>query len=259
MGDNARVPAQPYDAFAPHFDAWQRAFGAAYDDLILTRVLQALRVHAPSAQTVVDLGIGTGDLVLALARHGYRVVGVDRSRPMLAVAAAKARAAGLRNPPVFYEQDVRTLNLSEPVDAAICVYTVINQLTVADDLARAFASVHAALLPGGVFLFELNLPVSYARYWSGTEVTQLADGTIVRREHRREATGLIILAEVTIQQLRDGRVEEARDQIAQRPYADHEIESALASTGFTLIACERFNPFAPADEPCKALWVVRKG
>src|SRR5262245_58319254 len=67
-----RVP-QPYDAFAPHFDAWQRAFGGAYDDLILPRVLAALARHPRPVCRVVDLGIGTGDLVVALARAGYAV------------------------------------------------------------------------------------------------------------------------------------------------------------------------------------------
>ena len=85
--------AEPYDVFARHFDAWQQAFGGPYDDLILPRVLAALARHAPPVRRVADLGIGTGDLVVALARAGYAVVGVDRSPAMLAVARAKVAAA----------------------------------------------------------------------------------------------------------------------------------------------------------------------
>jgi len=103
------------DHFAPHFDAWQRAFGGAYDDLILPRLLHALARHTQRVWRVVDLGIGTGDLVVALARAGYAVVGVDRSPAMLEVARAKI--AALQPPPLLLQQDLRALRLDAASDA----------------------------------------------------------------------------------------------------------------------------------------------
>ena len=38
-----------YDEFAPYFDAWQDAFGGAYDALVLPRVTALLDRHAPGA------------------------------------------------------------------------------------------------------------------------------------------------------------------------------------------------------------------
>jgi ubiquinone/menaquinone biosynthesis C-methylase UbiE len=140
-----------YDVLAPYFDAWQRAFGCVYDDLILPRVVEALARHAPDARRVADLGIGTGDLAVALARRGFEVTGVDRAPAMLAVAREKARAAGVVL--TLVEQDLRALALPAPVDAAVCVYTVVNQLTDDGDLARALAAVHANLRPAGLFVF----------------------------------------------------------------------------------------------------------
>jgi SAM-dependent methyltransferase len=43
---------------------------------------------------LVDLGCGTGRLLIPLALRGYWVLGVDLSAAMLAVAREKARAAG---------------------------------------------------------------------------------------------------------------------------------------------------------------------
>ena len=94
--DMTAVVPVAYDRFAPHFDAWQRAFGGAYDDLILPRLLTALRGHPWPIRRVVDLGIGTGDLVVALAREGYAVIGVDRSPAMLGVAARQDRGVRSR-------------------------------------------------------------------------------------------------------------------------------------------------------------------
>jgi SAM-dependent methyltransferase len=244
--------AVSYDGFAPHFDAWQRAFGSAYDDLILPRLLDALARHG-AGRRVADLGAGTGDLVMALAARGYRVVAVDRSAAMLERARVKVHGAALAEPPRFVLQDLRALRLDAPVDTVVCVYTVINQLTGEGDLARAFAAVAANLVPAGMFLFEVNLPAAYARYWSGTETTHLDDAVVVRT-HRRLSGAPLIEAEVTIR--RDGG-EEMHDRIEQRLYSDAEIETALVAAGFVLVERDTYDPFGDAVAT-KALWVARR-
>ena len=146
--------AEPYDVFASHSTPGSRHPG----DRTTTSSCRGYWRRSPGTRhrwrRVSDLGIGTGDLVVALARAGYAVVGVDRSPAMLAVARAKVAAASPTpaRAPVLVQQDLRALDLDAPVDAAVCVYTVINQLTGDGDLARALVSVHAALEPGGLFL-----------------------------------------------------------------------------------------------------------
>src|SRR3954451_20284028 len=51
--------------------------------------------HCPRPGRLLDLGCGTGRLLLPFARRGYWVLGVDLSGEMLKVAAEKARAAGV--------------------------------------------------------------------------------------------------------------------------------------------------------------------
>jgi SAM-dependent methyltransferase len=224
-----------YDAFAPHFDAWQRSFGCAYDELIQPRITDLLARHAPSARRVVDLGIGTGDLAIALARRGLEVVGVDRAPAMLAVAREKAAAAGVSL--MLLEQDLRVVRLPEPADVALCVYTVMNQLTGEGDLARALAAIRVSLVPGGLFVFELNLPASYARYWNGEEAVDVGDALIVRTSRRRPGSS-VIEAEVSIRRRTCCGFDEVVDCIAQRPYEDAEVEVALASGGFIVLERE---------------------
>jgi SAM-dependent methyltransferase len=246
--------AVSYDAFAPHFDAWQRAFGCAYDDLVLPRIERVLARHAPRARRVVDLGIGTGDLALALARRGLDVVGVDRAPAMLAAARAKAVEAGVAL--TLVEADLRTVRLAPPADVAFCIYTVMNQLTDDGDLDRAVAAVRASLVPGGVFVFELNLPASYARYWSGEDAVDVGDAVIVRT-HRRRPGSSVIDAEVSIRRRTCCGFDEVVDHIAQRPYDDGEVESVLARSGFALLEREVYDPFDAGGDPTKALWTCR--
>jgi len=243
-----------YDAFAPYFDAWQRAFGGPYDDLILPRLERALGRFAPEARRVVDLGIGTGDLVIALARRGYDVVGVDVSPAMLAVAREKIAAAGLARLPALLECDIRELRLVPPADVAVCVYTVVNQLTADGDLDRSFGAVRRSLVAGGLFVFEVNLPAAYALLWSGDDEVA-ASGARIRRRHRTIPERALIEADVTIEAA-DGAV--TRDRIRQRPWSDGEIARALGEAGFAVVAREPFDPFG-GEEATKELWLARAG
>lgn len=241
-----------YDEFAPHFDAWQDAFGGRYDALILPRVVAALGHWAPAARRVVDLGIGTGDLVVALAHRGYDVIGVDRSAPMLAAARAKIAAAALPHPPRLVAQDLRALALDAPCDAALCVYTVMNQLTDDGDLVAACAAVRAQLVAGGVFVFELNLPAAYARWWRGEDTQRLGDVTITRTHAAVPGTACVE-ARVTIRRGDDVR----QDHIRQRPFADAEVLAALAASGLVPLGRETYDPFG-GDAPSKALWAAQR-
>ena len=54
---------------------------------LLERVFAA---HGLAGNAILDLGCGTGQHALRLARRGYEVTGVDRSPEMLSIARVKA-------------------------------------------------------------------------------------------------------------------------------------------------------------------------
>src|SRR5438132_74946 len=89
------APQRPlYHRFAWAFDLVVRDASAGR----VRRLAALLRAHGvrPPAR-ILDAGCGTGNYARALARLGYRVVGVDRAVRLLADARAKTVAAG----PVF--------------------------------------------------------------------------------------------------------------------------------------------------------------
>src|SRR4051812_25424792 len=72
-------------AIAGNYDA-----GLA-DSSLLKLDVEFVQRHCPEGARLIDLGCGTGRLLLAMAARGCRVLGVDLSEPMLQVAAEKAR------------------------------------------------------------------------------------------------------------------------------------------------------------------------
>lgn len=107
--------------------------------------------------TVLDLACGTGSLTCELAQRGYEMIGADLSEEMLAQAAEKARdVSGI--PPIFLHQAMEELDLYGTIDACVCCLDSVNYVTRPKKLARAFQRVHTFLMPGGLFLFDINTP-----------------------------------------------------------------------------------------------------
>ena len=107
--------------------------------------------------TVLDLACGTGSLTCELARRGYEMIGADLSEEMLAQAAEKARDLS-GTLPIFLHQAMEELDLYGTIDACVCCLDSVNYVTRPKKLARAFQRVHTFLMPGGLFLFDINTP-----------------------------------------------------------------------------------------------------
>jgi SAM-dependent methyltransferase len=106
----------------------------------------------------LELGCGTGTNALYLARHGWRVVGVDFAPPAIRQARRKVRAAGLDAEVVqFYVADVTRLDfLDGPFDLVVDV-GCFHGLNRAGQQAYA-ANLARLTWPGAVFALYTLLP-----------------------------------------------------------------------------------------------------
>ena len=132
-----------YDPFAAGYDAW--AADMTEDVAWYVELAEAAR------EPVVELAVGSGRVAIPIAREtGKRVIGIDLSPAMLAVA--RERAAGL--PVELREGDMRDLELEEPVELVICPFRALMHLATWQDKRRVFERVAASLVPGGRFAWN---------------------------------------------------------------------------------------------------------
>ncbi len=117
-------------------------------ELLLGQVLEAL--PPPPAQ-VVDVGGGTGQLAVALARHGYQVTVVDISPAMLATCAQRATGEGEEvsaRVATLQGDATQVANLlgNASQDAALCHEVV----SCVQDPGAVLDALGQVLRPGGV-------------------------------------------------------------------------------------------------------------
>ena len=196
-----------------------------------------------AGQPALDVGCGTGRLILDYLAAGLDVDGVDNSPEMLALCREKAAALGLA--PKLYEQPMESLALPRRY-ATIFVPSSSFQLLTDDATTRAALQRFIAhLLPGGclvmpfMFLWRDETPAHLA--WSEwklvAERERPDDGTTVRR-HQHSMFDLerqLQHTEDRFELVRDGRVvheELHRRSPATRWYTQQQAVDLYEDAGF---------------------------
>jgi len=82
---------------------------------------RALVLTRPAGKKVLDLACGPGRCSIALARRGFSVTGVDRTRYLLDKARARARATRVKIK--WVRQDMRDFVSPDTFDLALSMFT----------------------------------------------------------------------------------------------------------------------------------------
>ncbi|HEY33131.1 MAG TPA: methyltransferase domain-containing protein [Dehalococcoidia bacterium] len=102
--------------------------------------------------SVLDLGCGSGRHSLELARRGFHVTGVDRTRKYLDEAVEQAKKEGLGIE--FVQEDMRTFCQPDAFDAVINLFTSFSYFEDPEEDRQIVINVHHSLKSGGVVLLE---------------------------------------------------------------------------------------------------------
>jgi SAM-dependent methyltransferase len=140
----------------------------------------ALLGLAPGAR-LLDLCCGHGRHAVPLAQLGYRVTGLDRSRPLLERAAALAAARGQQVDLVA--ADMRRLPFADAsFDAVLNLFHAFGYLEDEAEDERVLAEVGRVLAPSGRLLQEVANREALVRGWRDSEVLRTGDGLVVLQE-----------------------------------------------------------------------------
>jgi len=110
-------------------------------------------------QNVLDIGCGTGSHSVLLAKKGFSITGIDKSKQALDIARKKFDSNNQKGE--FLIKDFKNFQLSSKVDACISLFCSMCYLENLDDLQKSLKSIRRNLKKGGLFIFDV---------WNGNAV-----------------------------------------------------------------------------------------
>jgi len=234
---------QPHDDYANIADL--------YDSVVLYRDRPDIAFYVDAATKsggpVLELGCGTGRVLIPTARAGVEIVGLDASAAMLAECRRRlAQETDAVRARVRLEPgDMRTFDVGRRFALVTMPFRPFQHLLTVEDQLACLARVRAHLQDGGRVVFDLFNPSldALANRKDGEEVATepefiLPDGRRVARRHRivrhdrhAQVNHVELLYDVTHP---DGREERLVHAFPMRYLFRYEAEHVLERAGFAV-------------------------
>ncbi len=244
-----------WDEYAPFYD-WENARTLGRRDVAYWQ-----RVLCAEAARTLELGCGTGRLLIPMARTGVPIVGVDRSAPMLERAGVRVRRMRRDHRPAIVRGDIRQLPFPDrSFGVVMAPYGLLQSLLRERDLQHTLADAARVLRTGGLLGVDLVPDLtSWAEYHRRVSLQGRgpAGGTVtliesVRQDRRKRLT---IFDEEFVE--RRGRtVSRHAFSLTFRTLTAPEMCDRLESAGFrveSLSGSYRGRPWSPDSD----VWLIR--
>ena len=115
-----------------------------------------LALSARAGSPILELGCGSGRVLLPLAEATHVAHGIDICKPLLKIATEKAKRKGL--PVVLAQKDMREISSPPKFGLVFCALDTLLHLPQHEDLLSVLTSAFNALVPGGLFAIDVVNP-----------------------------------------------------------------------------------------------------
>ncbi len=238
-----------YEVLAEFYDDLNR--DADYDALF-SAVKKHLQTHDVNSGIVADLGCGTGELTLRLAKEGYDMIAVDLSCEMLNVARDKAYENNISTI-LFLQQNLTQLDLYGTVRAAVCTFDTLNHIGPYNEFCKAIEKAALFLEPECPFIFDVNTAYKHEQVLANNAFEEKQDNisyhwqnTIETQQKRTQIS--IVLSE--------NKKEVGEENFYEYYYSLQEIKDACENANLQVKTIIDGETFGEINEKTRRYFVV---
>lgn len=206
-----------------------------------------------SSEPVLELGCGTGYILISLLKQGIDISGIDTSEYMMERCRNKCKEMNLK--PTLYNQPMQDFKIPKTFGLIISGTGNLSLLIHDKDINSTFNCVRNHLKPGGLFVFEFEqVPEDKKKWknqWSGNWF-QGANGAVYT--HRQIFKDLpdnpnIWECFLIIEKYIDGKlIETEGNQRVGRHFTVEEVVQFLKQTGFVDIKATNWQSNSPPSK-----------
>ena len=222
-----------------------------------------VRAVQDAGQPVLELGSGTGRVLVPLMARGFDITGIDTSRDMMARCRATCQAKGLT--PRLHEQSMLNFSLDRRFALVILPSGALGLFISDADIRSMFSRVMAHLKPGGVFVYGFeNIPLKFDPNndnWSGGWVRGPGGVVIASRRHwRYDSASHVWECLFVVEKFVDGRLveTEANERTGRFFSVDEGLAYASAAGFGEILAIDRLTEKPPGQDSVSIIVRCRK-
>ena len=243
-----------YDLLAPFYDEVNRDIDySAWADFIEKIIEREYRMGKP--ELILDLACGTGRMTRELAARGYDMTGVDNSVEMLDIARNYSENYDI----LWLCQDMCDFELYGTVDVTVSCLDCINHITDYKKLKKCLDLVHNYLIPGGLFIFDINSKYKFENiYKDNSFVMEEKDSFCVWQNYYDKRKSLCDFYITVFKEDNDGKYVRYDAVDTERAYSLKRIKKELSEAGFEFIGAYGDYDFNEAGEQDERIYIAAR-
>ena len=235
------------------FDAYSAYYDLFYQDKPYEQevawLIERMRRYSPAAQTLLDLGCGTGTYTELFAQYGYEVLGVDLS-PLMIERARKRGSAS------YTVGDVRSYRASEPVDIITLLFHVMSYQTRDEAVRRTLQACYDNLQQDGLLCFDVWHRPAVLAQQPQERMKECAEGDLCVSRHaspvHHVARNIVdVHYDITVEAA--GGTSRFQEVHSMRYFDTEELVGELTSAGFDVL---EVTELISGASPSAATWGV---
>jgi len=231
---------------------FKESYADAYDSLYQDKdyhteveiIRDSIKLSGIEVKSIIDVGCGTGEHAIKLAKSGYSIFGVDPSGDMLKIANDKINANNLSNFITLQKNFASDFIIDNKADMAIMMFAVIGYHTTNKEIIDCLKNIRKHIKDDAILIFD---------FWYGPGVLsdkpsekirtiELEDAQLLRltKPNHRHYDHVVDVNFETFRINKDTILTQTKETHSMRYFFPQEINFFLNCAGFSMVSLSEF-------------------